>query len=149
MNTHIVIPEKLTPEVLNWYHEIDITAFREELRYSDEELQDRWNKNNRQLVFLVDDSGPLAVHLGYDLEINSDTYYIDTLASKIEGKGIGSILTNFIKEYANDEDYTELQLDTESFNERGVPLGHFYEKNGFMIVESYPNGNITMKLKLK
>lgn len=149
MNTRVIIPEKLTDEVLNWYHDIDNVAFREELRYSNEELRERWNKENRQFIFLVDETGPLAVHLGYDLEHNSDTYYIDTLATKLEGKGIGSILANYIKEYAKEEEYSDLQLDTEVVNERGVPLKHFYEKNGFLLVDSYEDGNITMKYKIK
>ena len=150
-NTHIqvIVPEYLTDEILNWYHQIDQTAFRKELQYSDEELKERWNKPNKQLIFLVDETGPLAVHLGYDLEKDSDTYYIDTLASKVEGKGIGSILTNHIKDYAKQEDYSELQLDTEAVNERGVLLKHFYEKNGFRIFHNDPNGNLTMKFKIK
>ena len=148
LHTRVVTPEKLTPDVLNWYHIIDNVAFREELHYSDEELQERWNKNNCQLVFLLDDSGPVAVHLGYDLESDSDTYYIDTLATKLEGKGIGSILTNYIKEYAKEEEYFNVQLDTEAVNERGIPLRHFYEKNGFKIVHYDPTGNLTMKLIL-
>lgn len=144
-----MVPDKLTSDILNWYHSIDNVAFREELHYSDEDLQERWNKSNRQFVFLLDESGPLAVHLGYDLEPNSDTYYIDTLATKMEGKGIGSMLTNYIKEYAKEEDYSELQLDTEAVNERGVLLRHFYEKNGFKLVHNDPDGNITMKLYLE
>ena len=149
LNTRVVVPDKLTSDILNWYHSIDNVAFREELHYSDEDLQERWNKSNRQFVFLLDESGPLAVHLGYDLEPNSDTYYIDTLATKMEGKGIGSMLTNYIKEYAKEEDYSELQLDTEAVNERGVLLRHFYEKNGFKLVHNDPDGNITMKLYLE
>ena len=149
LDTHIVIPESLTESVLKWYHQIDNLAFREELRYSDEELQERWKKRNSQFVFLVDESGPIAVHLGYDLDTDSDTYYIDTLATKLEGKGIGSILTNYIKEYAKEEDYSELQLDTEATNEKGVPLRHFYEKNGFHQIKENDNGNITMKLEIK
>ena len=149
--THIrvVIPDELTDEVLKWYHQIDQTAFRDELQYSDDELRERWEKPNKQFIFLVDETGPLAVHLGYDLEKDSDTYYIDTLATKLEGKGIGSILANHIKEYAKEEEYTDLQLDTEAVNERGVPLKHFYEKNGFIQTESSPDGNITMKYKIK
>jgi GNAT superfamily N-acetyltransferase len=143
----VVIPDKLTEEVKNWYHEIDNVAFRDELHYSDEEIQDRWNKSNSQFIFLLDNSGPIAVHIGYDLEPNSDTYYIDTLATKVEGKGIGSVFANYIKEYAKNEDYTELQLDTEVVNERGLVLKHFYEKNGFKQINGYPDGNITMKLK--
>ena len=149
LNAHIVIPESLTDKVLKWYHKIDEAAFRKELRYSDEELRERWNKENKQMIFLLDDDGPIAVHLGYDLEHDSDTYYVDTLATTVEGKGIGSVLTNYIKEYAKEEDYSELQLDTEATNERGVPLRHFYEKNGFKLTESNEDGNITMKYKIK
>lgn len=148
-NLQVVIPEELTDDVLKWYHQIDQTAFRKNLQYTDEELREKWNKPNKQLVFLVDETGPLAVHLGYELDDNSTTYYIDTLATKLEGKGIGSIIANYIKEYAKEEEYEDLQLDTEAVNERGVPLKHFYEKNGFIQIETYADGNITMKYKIK
>lgn len=148
LNSRIVIPDKLTHEILTWFHEIENSAFREELRYSDNEIKERWNKENKRFIFLVDETGPLAVHIGYDLEPDSDTYYIDTLATKVEGKGIGSIIMKYIKEYAMEEGYTELELNTEEINERGGTLQRFYEKHGFQIVYTYPDGNIVMKFKI-
>ena len=134
LNTRMVIPDDLTHEILTWFHEIENIAFREELRYSDAEIRDRWNNENKLFLFLVDETGPLAVHIGYVLEHDSDTYYIDTLATKIEGKGIGSIMMKYIKEYAKEEGYTELELNTEEINERGGTLQRFYEKHGFQTV---------------
>lgn len=148
LNTRIVIPDALTHEILTWFHEVENIAFREELRYSDTEVRELWHKDNKLFIFLVDETGPLAVHIGYDLESNSETYYIDTLATKVEGKGIGSIMMKYIKEYAQEKGYTNLQLNTEEINERGGTLQRFYEKHGFQIVYTYPDGNIIMKFKI-
>ena len=144
----IVEPKQLTRELMEWYHQIDKKAFREELQYSDDEIAERWSKPNSKLIFVLENKNPIAVHLGYDSEKDSDAYYIDTLATNKEGVGIGSIITNFIREYAIEEDYTKLILDTEVINERGLALKKFYEKKGFHIVDEDKSGNITMECNL-
>ncbi len=49
------------------------------------------------------------------------------------GSGIGTILVNFIKEYAKNLNCKTIRLNTTLRNE---PAKHLYEKNGFMIADT-------------
>ncbi len=144
----IVYPGSSHP-YYQWFVEIESGAFRPELRYSKEELEQRLENDNLLFFFLSSDEGREGVVLAYDdPDSPEDTLYLDTIAVKRTGLGIGRFLMDALVRYARIKEYRAIRLDTETINERGKELVKFYQTLGFTKVDAAEDGNITMMLTL-
>lgn len=145
----IVMPDTWSNKYEEWFKEIEVEAFRESLRYNTEELKTRLNKKDAVIIFLALNECPEGVILGYPAaEDRGGTFYLDTVAIKTRGRGIGRIIFDFIIQWAKLKGYNTIALDTEVENETGMPLQKFYETIGFVVQRIEDDGNITMTLTL-
>ena len=145
----VVIPDSWSNQYERWFKDIEMQSFRESLRYNTEDLQSRMNKNQVLLLFILVGENPEGIILGYPVERDQGlTFYLDTFAVKKRGKGIGRIVLSSIIQWAKQNEFTSIELDTEARNEIGIPLQRFYENMGFIVQRVEDNGNITMSLTL-
>ena len=144
---HIVIPESPSEIHHTWFHELEKQSFRESLRYDEKELEERLKQEDVLFLFLIADDIPEGVILGNRVtRSDRKTFYLDTLAIRRKGKGIGKIVLSHLIEWAKASGYAAIELDTEAENEDGIPLKKFYETAGFMVQYIEDDGNITMSL---
>jgi ribosomal protein S18 acetylase RimI-like enzyme len=145
----IVYPQSLTAQYQNWFWDIEAQSFRESLRYDIRELEKRFKAKNVLLLFIVVNHEPEGVILGYkDYSEERNIFYLDTIAVKTRGMGIGRIMVRHLIEWAKACGYTAIVLDTEEVTEIGIPLVQFYKKLGFVIQNIEDDGNITMSFQL-
>ncbi|MFW9958482.1 MAG: GNAT family N-acetyltransferase [Candidatus Odinarchaeota archaeon] len=146
----LVFPETWSETHLSWYREIEQSSFRPSLTYSEEEIMERLSEEDVLMMFITVDGHPEGLLLGYTLGgVSVETYYLDTIAVKQKGRGIGRIILTVLIKWAKKMGYRRMQLDTEYENEKGIPLSSFYEHLGFKIVDIDDEiGNITMQLTL-
>ena len=146
---HILFPDNFNEKFYLWFQEIENNAFREELRYSFFEVNERLRNSNIIFLFILVDQEPEALFLGYSPQIEDrQTYYFDTLAVKHQGQGIGRFIFNSVIEWAKKENFETIMLDTEEINEKKILLQKFYESFGFRVVNKDQNEDLTMVLKL-
>ncbi len=146
---HIVIPESWSAQYEKWFKEIEVSSFRESLRYNTEELKTRLNEKDVVMIFLVVNDSPEGVILGYPVKREQvKIFYLDTFAVRTRGKGIGRIVLRFIIQWAKLNGYYAIEIDTEAENEVGIPLQRFYESFDFVVQSIADDGNITMTLTL-
>ncbi len=137
----------LNDNIIKDFQEIEEESFEKELLYSEEELIERWNKKNRLSMFLTKNNKKIAMLLGY--ETANGIFYLDVLAVKEKGSGIGSRLMNYLIDWARINGYKKIKLDTEEINSKcDIKLLEFYKKFGFNEVERSNNGNITLECNL-
>ena len=146
----LVFPETWSEKYLTWYREIEQSSFRQSLTYSEEEILERLAEYNVLMMFLTVDGIPSGLVLGYTLhEVSTEVFYLDTIAVKLRGRGIGRIILMNLIRWTKKMGYQKIQLDTEFENEAGFHLSSFYEHMGFRVVDSDDEtGNITMQLLL-
>ncbi len=146
----LVFPEIWTEGHLSWYREIEQSSFRPSLTYGEEEIMERLSEQDVLMMFITVDDHPEGLLLGYTFEgVSLETFYIDTIAVKQKGRGIGRIIMTVLIKWAKKMGYRQIQLDTEYENEKGFLLSSFYEHLGFKVVDIDDEiGNITMQLKL-
>ncbi len=145
----LVFPSTMDELYYKWFKTIEAAAFREELRYSAEEILERIEKPDLLFFFVTSGQEAHAFILGYRLETEWErTFYFDTIAVLQQGRGIGRLIMNAAMEWARVKKYRAIVLDTEEKNEKGLPLRRFYEKLGFILFDSDETGNLTMKLRL-
>ena len=145
-DTSVVLVKGYDEEALRIIREIDNEKFREELQYSNEEIEERM-KNPGFLCFLIYVEGkPIAFEYGYD--IGDGVYFSDSQATLIEGKGIGT--TQFALEilYLYHRGYSKVKLTTEELDEQGRALRSFWERMGFVKLGEAEDGNVEMELEL-
>lgn len=149
-DAEIIFPEIWSERYLSWYKEIERSSFRPSLTYSIEEIEERLQKEAVLLMFIVNGDVPEGLIFGYRLEESSDDiFYLDTVAVKQKGRGLGKVIFNTIISWAKKMGFSSIQLDTEHENEIGFQLVKFYQNLGFQIIYSdEETGNITMQLKL-
>ena len=142
----IVFPKRWNTQCFSWFHIIEEEDFRWELRYSFEEISRILGKPDLVFWFITNDDDPQILLLGYSLPSEPvKSFYLDTLAVRRRGKGIGHIVMNFLIRWARTKRYEAIILDTELKDEKGIPLQQFYEKHGFKILSKAETGDITMK----
>ena len=145
----IIFPENWNEKFFSWFQEIENNAFREELRYSFSEINDRLKNPNVLLLFILVDQSPEALFLAYSpRDGDYHTYYFDTLAVKHQGQGIGRFIFNCAIEWAKRENFKTIKLDTEEISEKKILLQKFYESFGFRVINKDKNDDLTMMLKL-
>jgi len=146
--SHIIYPGGTDP-YYQWFVELESDAFRSELRYSAEELEERLSNDDLLFLFITSSKGREAVVLAYEDPDNpGSALYLDTIAVKTTGHGLGSLLMKTLIRYAIAKSYSRVRLDTEDMNEKGQKLVKFYQGIGFTTTETTDDGNVTMELTL-
>ncbi len=131
-------------ETYQWFCDIEQAAFRSELRYTPDELERRTEQEGLLFFFIFVDGSPFAVVLGYTSYDLEDAFYLDTIAVRVTGEGIGKTIMWSLVNWAKSKGYKQILLDTEEVNERGIPLKRFYERLGFKVLERMEDGNLRM-----
>ncbi len=145
----LVFPEAWSPQTSSWFRNVEQSAFRPDLRYSEEEILERLEMDGVLLVFVLTASIPEAFVLGYHLDEPSvETFYLDTIAVRQRGRGVGPALVSWLGKWAKKNGYQRIALDTELENEVGLRLRDFYLKMGFKQGHVDEVGNISMTLDL-
>jgi len=145
----LVSPKEWNQTCMSWFNVIQDYSFRTELQYSYEEIEERLLKHGVLLFFVIVKEQPEAMVLAYPQGIEECPFYVDTIAIKQQGKGIGHVIMTTLIDWAKQEGYTSILLDTEEINEKGRNLRHFYETLGFSVIALDDEGNLTMEIKLR
>ncbi len=128
--------------------EIDHEKFRSELWYSIEELQEKSSKKDFICLIVHRGDTPIAFLYGYDDEFDPHWFFLDEIATQIEGKGIGKVLVVLLLVYCFELDYTFVSLYTEDLDEKGRRLKEFYEHLGFAYMGTDPDLGVVMKYRI-
>ncbi|MFX1378244.1 MAG: GNAT family N-acetyltransferase [Promethearchaeota archaeon] len=145
----LIFPDTWNNEYYEWFQEIENIAFREELRYSFKEMEKRLGNDNIVFFFILVNNKLEATLLGYLFpDEEKQTFFLDTIAVKNYGKGIGvQVLSWFIK-WLKKEKYKYIRVETEEIDEKKILLYNFYKNLGFSLKERNDNENLTMVLEL-
>ena len=132
-------------ETLQIIKEIDHEKFREELWYSDNEIQERMNMPGFLCFLVYLNEKPIAFEYGYD--VSEGVYFSDSQATLIEGKGVGT--TQFALEilYLYHRGYKKIKLTTEEKDTEGRELSLLWSRMGFEVVGE-EDGTISMEMDL-
>lgn len=125
--------------------QIERAMFRPELRYTAEELEARCREEGFVLLQVVCGGCGIAFFFGYTESMDTSTFYLDTVATLVEGKGVGSMLVSLALLYCYDTGYSSVDLFTEEKDEKGRRLADFYSNFGFGIVYRDPAKGIRMR----
>ncbi len=128
--------------------EIDHEKFRAELWYSGEYLLEKLLKKDFICLIIHINSEPVAFLYGYDDEFDPLWFFLDEIATKIEGQGIGKVLIVLLLVYCFELNYTFVTLYTEDKDEKGRQLKDFYEHLGFDYMGTDPEVGVIMKYKI-
>lgn len=116
-------------DILNAIKRITDLKFREELRYDYEEILNYSKMSGFLLILIKSGNEPVGMLFGYKYEEGG--YFLDVLASIIEGKGVGRTLITLLIVYCYEKGHSLLTLFTEEVDEKGRQLRRYYEKMGF------------------
>jgi len=124
---------------------IDHEKFRQELRYDRGELESRGGRRGFLCLVAWLDGGAVAFDYGYDGE-EEGTFYSDTTATLVEGRGVGSTLfaLEIIRSY--ELGHARTRLSTEEVDEVGRPLRRIWGRLGFEVVSTDSSGGIEMEM---
>lgn len=128
--------------------EIDHEKFRSELWYSREELLEKSNKKDFICLIVHINGEPAAFLYGYDDEFDPHWFFLDEIATRMEGKGIGKVLIVLLLVYCFELNYTIVTLYTEDQDEKGRRLREFYEHIGFNYMGTEPKVGVIMNYKI-
>jgi GNAT superfamily N-acetyltransferase len=126
---------------------IDHEKFREELRYSDYEIDARIQKNGFICLIAYLDEKPIAIDFGYD-DDEEGVFYSDVTAALVEGKGVGTTLFALELLHSYELGYIATKQSTEEMDESGRRLRSLWEKFGFKVTSIDSTKSIDMKLDL-
>ena len=146
---YIIFPEEWNEQYFSWFHTIEKEDFRLELQYSFQEIAKILENPDLVFWFVTMDGEPQILLLGYSIPHEpGKSFYLDTLAVRRKGKGIGQIVIDFLIRWALKRKYRTIVLDTELNDEKGIPLKQLYAKHGFKVIAESETGNITMECVL-
>jgi GNAT superfamily N-acetyltransferase len=143
VKAHATLNDNLLKIIIN----IDNQKFREELRYEHEDILEHGRLKGFMLIIAECEDQPIGMTYGYD-ELQSKGYFLDTLASMIEGKGIGRILATLLLIHCQNKGYKHVTLYTEERDEKGRQLRRFYEKMGFTYIGTEEGKGDIMQIQL-
>jgi hypothetical protein len=127
--------------------EIEARQFRQDLRYSIEELMERSRRIGFTCILFSLDGKPFAFDLGYDNE-EKGVYFGDSAATIIERKGVGAVLTALDALYSWEAGYHSVKMVTEEEDQLGRRLREYWERFGFRVTAEDPSFGVEMKLDL-
>jgi hypothetical protein len=143
-NCTIRVHTTLTDALIQTILQVDAYKFRQELQYRREEVIEHSNNPGFILITAECDGQPLGIVYGYDEPEGG--FFLDTLASMIEGRGIGHTLATLIIIHAENTAHNHVTLYTEEEDEQGRKLRRFYQKMGFTYIGTDPAKGDIMKL---
>jgi len=146
-NCTIQVHDKLNDALIQTILQIDAQKFRQELQYRHEEVLEHSNIEGFKLIYAECDGQPLGIAYGYN-ESETGGFFLDTLASMVEGKGIGHTLATLLIIHAQHMKHTHVTLYTEEQDEKCRQLRRFYEKMGFVYLGTEPRKGDVMKLQI-
>lgn len=148
-STQLVFPMSWSEESALWFQEVERNAFRPQLQYSKADIRERLEMEGVLVLFILTDDLPEGLMLGYHLDdVPLETFYLDTIAVKHKGRGIGPVLVKWLVKWAKKNGYQRISLDTELENESGIRLRDFYLRMGFKEDHTDDIGNISMSFDL-
>ncbi len=139
---------ELDDGLINVVEGIDHEKFRQELWYDPEEIRRRSDERGFVLFLVVCGGRPVAFLYGYE-DAERSGFFLDEVATLVEGRGVGTILVSLLLMYCYDVGYGSVRLYTEEDDERGRHLRRFYENIGFQRIGSTPEEGVEMRLKLE
>jgi D-alanine-D-alanine ligase len=146
---HITIKNAMDEETIRYIQLIESKSFRPELQYSVDELISRAKNEDFFMVTAYLWEHPMAFAFGYRDPRERDAFYIDTVASTIEGRGVGSALITLTLLHCLQGGYKLVNLHTEEVDEKGRMLRRFYERLGFEPLQNNPVEGLLMRMRLE
>jgi GNAT superfamily N-acetyltransferase len=140
------IHRALTPDLIKTILYVDSKKFREELRYKQAEVL--FHGSLRGFMLILAHCGDMPLGLAYGYDEGENGFFLDTLASVVENKGIGSILATLTIIYALETSHNHVTLYTEERDEKGRRLRRFYEQIGFKFLGSEERKGDVMRMQL-
>jgi hypothetical protein len=145
----LIFPAEWNKRYFDWFHRMEKAGFRQELRYSFEELIKVLEKPELLFWFITVDGEPQVLLLGYlTMHEKKKSFYLDTFAVKRRGEGIGNVIMKLLIRWAKTKHYHSIILDTEIKDEKGFPLQQFYAQHGFETVSVSRKSDLLMKRDL-
>ena len=126
---------------------IDSMKFRQELQYDEQELKERASNRGFYCIMVYLDSVPVAFDYGYD-DPEEGVFFSDSEATMIERKGIGRLLGILELLYLYENGYKAVKFTTEEMDQAGRPLREIWEKQGYRVAATYPDGGVDMILEI-
>ena len=143
----IVVYHELSEVLLREVEEIESHRFRQELRYTREELSSRSRKGGFTCLMVYLDGEAVAFDFGYD-DAEEGAYFSDTAAALIERRGIGAALTALEALHCFEAGYRSVKMMTEEEDESGRRLREYWGRFGFRITGVDPSTGVEMRLDL-
>ncbi len=142
----VYIYKILNEDLIGTILRVDAYKFRQELRYRREEVIEHSNMPGFILIMAEAKGKPLGIVYGYD---ESDSgFFLDTLASMVEGRGIGHTLATLITIHAENTHHTHITLYTEEKDEMGRKLRQFYQRMGYEYLGTQPEKGDVMVFEI-
>jgi GNAT superfamily N-acetyltransferase len=138
----------ITEEMSGTILSIEHGSFREELTYSLEELSVRSHMLGLMSLMVLCAGRPVAFLFGYSEAGDGTKFFLDTVATSVEGRGVGSILVMLALIHSREQGYESVKLYTERRDDRGRRLVDFYERLGFEEVSESPEEGVEMLHRL-
>lgn len=143
----VVVCHALTTDLFGEIEEIESRRFRQELRYTREELSSRSLKEGFTCLMVYLDGEAVAFDFGYD-DAEEGAYFSDSAATLIERRGIGATLTALEALYSFEAGYRSVKMTTEEEDESGRRLREYWERFGFKVTGVDPSAGVEMRLDL-
>lgn len=112
--------------------DIDHASFRSDLWFTADQIAEHAHQPGSVLFIAIVDERPVALLYGYNKASDRETFYLCSVASLIEGRGIDSIMVGLLLIYCFDVGYSSVRLYTEEVDDKGRHLREFYEHLGFI-----------------
>ena len=139
-SANIRIYRTLNDNLIETILKVDAYKFRQELRYRREEVIEHSKMPGFILITAETGGQPLGLVYGYDE--TDGGFFLDTLASMVEGRGIGHTLATLITIHAENTRHTHVTLYTEEEDEMGRRLRQFYQRMGYAYIGTQPEGDV-------
>ena len=146
--TSIIVRTILDDSNITKITEIDHSSFRAELWGTKVNLVEKSRRNNFLILIVQLQGEPIAFLYGYDDELEPNCFFLDEVATRIEGKSVGKVLILLLLVYCYHLNYQIITLYTEEQDEKGRRLREFYEHLGFTYTGTDTGMGISMRHNL-
>jgi len=145
----ITIHTHLSDDIIAHLEGIDHEKFRQELWYTRDEFLEMARQKDFVCFVLSVNREPVAFLCGYDYQADPQGFFLDEVATRIEGKGLGRILIILLLVYCYELGYGSVVLYTEDLDQEGRPLREFYNNLGFSYVTTDPHLGVVMRYSIE
>jgi len=145
----ITVHTHLSDRLIAQLEAIDHEKFRRELWYTDDDFIEKTRQKDFVCLVLSVNYEPAAFLFGYDYKDDPKGFFLDEVATHIEGKGLGKILITLLFMYCYELGYDSVVLYTEDLDQEGRPLREFYEHIGFGIAATDPTLGVVMRYNIE